>query len=226
MAKSPDHRGSVYSQPANRTKAAIDRDNYSGIHGFLGSEMRLDLVLREASRISVRPEKEGFSGSSCAVIDADTRYGRYAVWIDPEHGYQAAKVTRGAKAPHIEIEDEMPVGDCSTGLVEVTRFEQLDGVWVPMGAIQQTTYTALNRQAYNKVTSRFQRTTLTLNPDHEKLGSFDDPLVHPANDPELRNGARVNISGAIQARGSWQDGKVVNAQGEVLFDGKGRRTGR
>ena len=223
-ANDPKARGSVYSQPAHREKAVISKDPFSGIHGFLGSEERLDAVLRGANRASIRPTPEKVYGSLCQVIDADTKYGQYAVWIDPAHGYQAAKVSRMATGPHWEGEDAMPVKDRSTGRVDITRFEQIRGIWVPVDARQDTYYATANGQHYRKETSRFKRKIITLNPHHESLGSFADPLLHPANDPELRNGARVRFVGPVQMRGTWRNGKVVSVEGEVLFDGGLRNT--
>ena len=58
----------------------------------------------------------------------------------------------------------------------------------------------------------YKRTKFVLNPDHDKLGSFDDPLENPAQDPELKDGSRVRIkSDPIQY--IWQDGRLVDKDG-------------
>jgi len=50
------------------------------------------------------------------------------------------------------------------------------------------------------------------------LGSFDNPLVHPANDPELRNETRVSIllPNSVWVKASWKDGKVIDESGKVI----------
>ena len=109
-------------QPAHRDKAAITLGTYSGIYGFLGSDERLDAVLRGAKQISMRPTTETVSGIACHVIDADTDYGQYTVWLDPAHGYNAVKVTRKATGGHKENHWLMPKGDHARGSVVICQW--------------------------------------------------------------------------------------------------------
>jgi len=212
----PRVKGSAGLQHVYRERAAVTKGPHSGIYGYLGSEERLDAVLRSAREISMRPATETINGIACHVIDAGTQCGRYTVWLDPAHGYHAAKVTRQATGGDKENEWLMARGDQARGSVVITRFEQIGGVWVPMEADQQTAYTsgALFRREHGQ----YKRANIVLNPDHDKLGSFDNPLEHPANDPELKNGTRVHIieAGAIKVKGFWQDGKIVDASGKAV----------
>jgi len=71
----------------------------------------------------------------------------------------------------------------------------------------------------------YKRTQIILNPDHDKLGSFADPILEdPSNDPELVNGTRVAID--IDGRDdraleyTWQDGKLVDDNGVAVDMGK------
>jgi hypothetical protein len=212
----PRVKGTADFQPSHYEKGVMNRGSCSGIHGFLGSEERLDAVLRGAKRVSVRPTTETVRGFACHVIDANTQYGQYTVWLDPAHGYHAAKVTRKAVRGQKEQEDVIPRGDRSTGSVVTTRFEQVGGVWVPVEAEDEIAYTS--GKFFRSQRDHFKRTIITLNPDHDKLGSFDNPLEHPANDPELKNGTRVNIigPGSVKVKGTWQDGKVVDESGKVV----------
>ena len=211
----PRVKGSAYSDPGTREKAVISIGTYSGIFGFLGADERLDAVLRGANRISVRPTTETVNGSACQVIDADTKYGQYTVWLDPAHGYHAAKATRSAVGGQKENQWTMADGDRSTACLDNVHFKQVDGVWVPMEAEQDTAYTS--GESFRKNHSHYKRTRVALNPDHERLGSFDDPLLkNPANDPELKNGTRVTIRAPISIKGSWKDGKVVDGSGKVI----------
>ncbi|MHC4351736.1 MAG: hypothetical protein ACYS0H_03375 [Planctomycetota bacterium] len=212
----PRVKGTAALQPAHQDKAAITIGTYSGIYGFLGSDERLDAVLRGAKRISMRPTTETVSGVACHVIDADTRYGQYTVWLDPVHGYNAAKVTRKATGGHRENQWLMPKGDHARGAVVITRFERVGSMWVPAEADQETVYTS--GELFRRSSNRYKRSNIVLNPDHDKLGSFDNPLEHPANDPELKNGRRVRITtpGSVKVKGSWQDGKVVDESGKIV----------
>ena len=193
----------------------MNKGSCSGIHGFLGSEERLDAVLRGANRVSVRPTTETIRGFACHVINADTKYGQYSVWLDPAHGYNAAKVTRKAAGGQKEQERVMPKGDRSTGSVVITRFEQVGDVWVPVEAEDEIAYTS--GKFFRSQRDHFKRTKITLNPDHDKLGSFDNPLENPTNDPELKSGTRVHITDpGFKVKCSWQDGKIVDESGKVV----------
>ena len=181
------------------------------------STAELDAVLAAAKRISVCPATEKVNEIPCHVIDADTHYGRYAVWLDPTHGYNAAKVTRKATGGHKENEWPMPAGDRASGSVLITRFDQVEGVWVPVEAEHETFYTS--GRLFRRSHSTYKRANIVLNPDHDKLGSFDNPLVNPANDPELRNETRVSIilpNSTSTIKATWQDGKIIDESGKVI----------
>ena len=187
--------------------------------GFLGADERLDAVLHRADRISLRPTMETINGCACYVIDARTEYGEYVVWLDSGHGCQPAKATWEATGGQRYHDKVIPRGDRVTARVDHVRFERIDGVWVPMEADQDSRYIFANREFFSKERSHFKRTKIVLNPDHDKLGSFDDPLTNPAQDPELRSGAKVKVWSSNPrsgpARYFWQDGKVVDESGKV-----------
>ena len=52
----------------------------------------LESLLLGARTVEPRGELEKIGGSPCHVLDADTEYGRYVLWIDPAHGYNIARV--------------------------------------------------------------------------------------------------------------------------------------
>jgi len=60
--------------------------------------------------------------------------------------------------------------------------------------------------SFSRWNRHYKLTEVVLNPDHDALGSFDNPLENPRNDPELKNGASVRKDGS---RYVWQDGKLV-----------------
>jgi len=195
-------------------KAVFIRSANASILGFFGTDERLDSVLRQAHQIAVRPKTETIGGSECYVIDARTKYGKYSIWLDPEHGYHPVKVN--AKAT--EGDEHFGKGVFSKGQVKLeylknVRFEEIDGIWVPMEA-DRGSHNIGDPESFTKDDTHFKRTKIVLNPDHDKLGSFDDPLENPAQDPELVNGTRMDLVPGI--RHTWQDGKVVDAQGREV----------
>jgi len=201
-------------------KVVLSRNGgVSYLVGYIGADERLDAVLRGAIRISVREKTENIGGSDCWVIDAHTKYGRYSLWLDPEHGYHPAKVRQRAKEGEHVHEHLLSKGDVGTAYVDNVRFEKVDGVWVPMEAnVGFERMVGGNLKNFNKEDRHFKRTKIILNPDHDKLGSFADPIFEdPNNDPELVNGTRVRIN-FLHTQYTWQDGKVVDQDGKVIMD--------
>jgi hypothetical protein len=163
-------QGKAIFFPSPDEKAVISREPYSGILGFLGTDERLDAVLRRAQTVSVRRSTETVHGSVCHVIDAQTEYGKYTLWLDPNHGYHAARATREATGGHKDYVSVMPQGARMSSRVEISRFKQVDGSWVAMEGNQDNAYTAEDAEYFNKERVQFKRTKIALNPDHEKIG--------------------------------------------------------
>jgi hypothetical protein len=214
----PQAENSVSRFPMQTDKAVLSRRNYSGLYGYLGAEERLDTVLRQADPISVRPTTETIGGSACYVIEAHTKYGDYTVWLDPEHGCQPAKAIRKATGGQEDNGRVIPGGDSEVVSVDHVRFEQIDGVWVPVEADQNNEYTSGNSQLFSQEKVHTKRTKITLNPDHDKLGSFVDPLENPAQDPELENGTRVFLWPVGTVRYKWLNGRVVPDVDGIVLD--------
>ena len=214
----PRVKGCAYYQPAVRETAVISRQPYSGILGFVGADERLDKVLRRAPRISVRRGTEDVNGFACHVIDANTKYGSYTVWLDSQHGYNAARVTLQTTGGQKVYEDVASRGDRQKISVDVVRFERIDGVWVPLEGWQYREYVLADSQFFNKERAHLTRTRITLNPDHETLGSFADPLENPAQDPEFKDGTPIifGSSGRQPMKGVWQGGRVVDSLGQPI----------
>jgi len=99
-------------------------------------------------------------------------------------------------------------GHIRTAYLDNVRFEKIDGVWVPMKADRGYDKIYGHPGSFSKGVTHFKRTKIVLNPDHDKLGSFDNPLENPDQDPELVNGTKVRIVGD-KARYTWQDGKLI-----------------
>jgi hypothetical protein len=124
-----------------------------------------------------------------------------AVWLD--------RYTQALDSLHSIVLYDRPLrpGEGRIMTFENVRFEQRDGAWI---AVEADVHLQKNFGGANRVTTRYhyRATDVLLGPDHEALGSFDNPLERPGNDPELRNGTWVYQAGE-RDKYLWQDGKLV-----------------
>ena len=192
----------------------------SYLTGYINSDQRLDTVLRKADRIIVRQTTEKVGGSDCFVLEADTKHGQYKLWLDPEHGFHPAKMRQSAKEGNYRHHKKMTEGMTLKAYLDSVRFEKIDGIWVPMEADAGHDIRGIDKDfKLTKFDYHYKRTVFILNPDHDKLGSFADPIFEkPTNDPELTNGTRVRISLSPNSRSqyTWQDGKLIDKNGNKV----------
>ena len=217
-----DHIGSAKRKPKPKdidvTLARLEGSSY--LAGYIGCDERLDKVLRKADRIQVRNKRDKIGEYDCYVIDAFTQYGRYSVWIAPEHGYLPAKVRLFAKENDLHFSRKLLKGASAKTYLSNARFEKYDGVWIPMQA-DAGTYYRYSKGNFSKSNHRYKRTGLILNPDHEKLGSFADPILENAsNDPELKEGDTVRLTRVNDktVKFKWQEGGVIPATDKSTDD--------
>jgi hypothetical protein len=149
------------------------------------------------------------------VLEADTVRGRFKVWFDADHGYHPARIRARVDvgddigepwSPHIITEAEGIIRDFT---VDNIRFEKIDGVWVPMEADRKTRIILGSENGFSDTQLHFKRTKIVLNPDHEALGSFADPMDNPTLDSELRDGTKVELNLGDGIKRTWLDGKAV-----------------
>ena len=65
-----------------------------------------------------------------------------------------------------------------------------------------------SENGFSDIKLHFKRKKIMLNPDHDALGSFADPIKNPGLDPEIRNGTQVNLNLGDGIKRIWLDGKV------------------
>jgi hypothetical protein len=70
-------------------------------------------------------------GAACYVLDAVTDYGRVCLWLDPAHGYQAARETQNIAPGNMNLGGQR-IRHTEQRSFEVTQFEQKGGVRVPV----------------------------------------------------------------------------------------------
>ncbi len=192
----------------------------SYFHGYFDSKARLDSILKnEAKHISLRPKPEIINGSLCFVVEAETKYGDFTVWFDSEHGFHPAKMKikmgigddiGDPGSPHIITKEEGIERDYT---LDNVRFEKIDDFWMPMEADYKRIVILGNENGFSNTQSHFKITKITLNPDHEVLNSFGNPIKNHDLDQELINGTIVFIHGL---KCVWQDGKVVDSIGKEV----------
>ncbi|MHC4757923.1 MAG: hypothetical protein ACYTE8_04635 [Planctomycetota bacterium] len=206
--------------PTERIKAPSGSVGITHLLGYLASDDRVDVILSKARRISLRDKTENVKGSECFVIDAHTRYGQYSVWLDPEHGYHAAKIRRSAKEGEYfnRPDRKVPAGSVYTEYLDVLEFKKVGDKWVPVEANAGYHRTIGSPAYYIAEDKRYKRTHIILDPDHDKLGSFADPIFEdPNNDPELVNGTLFKIRTNSQPiYYTWRDGKIFDDNGKPV----------
>ena len=181
--------------------------------GYVQTKARLDGILKKARRISVRPKPERLRGSVCYVIEADTRYGEFKVWLDSEHGYHPAKME-----VFVGLGDD--IGDPgkpsiitkADGITRQytmsnVRFAKVDGVWVPMEKDSRSHIVLGSENGFSSGRGHFKRLKIVLNPDHDALGSFEDPTKNLQLDPELQDGTVLYTGDST--KGTWNSGKAA-----------------
>ena len=182
------------------------------LFGYLrGEKDRCDVVLKRDPGLRLRERREQINGVACWVLEARRRHGewekRYALWFDPEHGYNLARI-------HTRI-DSIHSGNNAWGdsEIRIVEFSQTNGVWTPAKAEED--YIQCPNPPAPKAAGRvrIRVTAMHVNPDHEALKSFrlDD----------IREGAQVTFvgeDGRATSRGIWRSGRVVDSSGEVLVN--------
>lgn len=165
-------------------------------------EERIDKLIN-ADNSSIDRDMEMIENSACYVITVEPENGvRLKIWIDPQHGYNIAKYEYRAgegyyrsPAPRWKKEDR----ECDSG--KVLRFEKINDLWVPveMEMEDEVTHPSLNQYQHRKI--HYTVTEFMVDPDHDALGSFlpDD----------IRNGAKVMLTGVEGITYAWQDGKLI-----------------
>ncbi len=182
-------------------------DTSSAMGYFPGSFDRIDTVLRDAQSLSLREDREEVNGVHCYVIDAQTRYGDFTVWIDPEHGFsivrRQSEVSKAAG--HLRYGKISGYEACKD-TYEVVRLESLDDLWLPSEAIRRCRYRGGGTDYVENACVRI--TEFVRDPDHEASGSFEED--------DVPNGTLVIIPPVTHIRYVWQDGDLVKHIDENL----------
>ena len=216
-ANDPAKRGIVQIGGLEKDGAPglFTRHSESYILGYHSDE-RVDRVLRGAEGLSVAPRMEKIGDANCYVLKSETDRDAISLWIDPEHGYHTAQAeTRRVTG------DLRRAKTVRTTRLENVRFEEIDGVWVPMEAdiLEECFFDVGGKKGHTRAKHHYRRTQFVLDPDHDRLGSFDKCLE---TNPELLDGTPVCRDDDPQTY-VWRDGKVVPHIGASGSRSKGQR---
>jgi len=165
-----------------------------GLSSITSTGERIDLLLKEMNNTRLLSEMEEINTVKCYAIEAGDANDSYKVWIDPEHGYNIAKV-----ASKIEIRGTRP--ETRVGSIKNIKFTQIGEIWI-VKEVDVYGRSDYPNGDFMEADIHYKRIKVDLNPDHKRLNSF---VVD-----NIRNGARVWYNESmLDAEYTWQDGKII-----------------
>ncbi|MFB3895758.1 MAG: hypothetical protein ACE14V_05590 [bacterium] len=177
------------------------------------NEERVDVTLRKAQSLTLHEKPELINGSLCLVIEGVTSKGKYTLWLDPNHGYNIAKsvIDRGPGNAYRANQSPLRAGYRITTSIHDVRFEQINGIWVPMELTMNYNQTHEVPKGYWKYQIHFKRMTITFNPDFTSAFIPDD-IPNGCTLLVQNNTAHVLMGGNY----TWKNGKPCDKKGNLL----------
>lgn len=177
------------------------------------NDERVDATLRKASSLKLREKSELINGSLCPVIEGITPKGKYTLWLDPEHGYNIAKsfIERGPGDVYRINQSPLRPGYRITSSIHDVRFEQINGIWVPMELTIHYNQTHEVPKGYWEYRLHFKRTAITFNPDFANAFVPDD--IPDGSTLLVQNSTTHVLMGGNY---TWKNGKPCDKKGNPL----------
>ncbi|MHC4648195.1 MAG: hypothetical protein ACYTBJ_22265 [Planctomycetota bacterium] len=124
----------------------------------------------------MRDEPEFVGDSLCYVIEAGTKHGEYAIWIDPDRGHHIVRGQVRKKTGDLLCGRPLE-GDKErfSFVMKNVHFTRIDGLWVPMAADYSCSRTYADGKAWTAQT-RYKRTHIDLSPDFHAPDAFTPDL--------------------------------------------------
>lgn len=186
-------------------------------------------TMREAPSLRLREKMENVDGHATYVLEADTKYGKHILWIDPEYGFNPRRMVIRKKIGDFHQKSKLGVAPpplrpglnamipwCAKVRTELTvesiEIEKVGEVFVPVSA-KITNHVEYENGQFTEVTTTCKRTDIDFNSDFEAMME-----AFLANIP---NGTRVfflDERGISGVRYEWFNGKVRSKVDEVFLD--------
>ncbi|GMV99920.1 MAG: hypothetical protein AMXMBFR84_10590 [Candidatus Hydrogenedentota bacterium] len=167
-------------------RQAPSSGRYYGVWGmYLGGPKAMGFPLQEGRRMDEilsqanesRLYYSTYNGIDYAVVEADTPYGFFVVWFDPEHDYDVGRYTIQRREGHLDRKDRSQIRRraemTQDEVYNVSEFVMVDGQWVVKAFTHQLVMQNLDLNLTSVIDSSFTRTQITLNPDFDALGTFN-----------------------------------------------------
>ena len=180
--------------------------------------------MSEARSLQLRDKMEIVDGHKTYVLEAETKYGKHILWIDPEYGFHARRMAIHKITGDYEFDtnlgdpprlppNQSPVPSCATVKSDLTmdniKIEKIDGHYVPISA-KIRDYEEFENGQFTEVTSIYKRRDVNFNPDFDAMvqnfleGVPDETKVYVRG--EQRQAAVYK----------WHKGEVVDFQGRKV----------
>jgi len=204
-----------YSKYSKRAPESFKGSAIGAVMGYHhGDKVAIGKLLSGSSvKLRLPDKKSKLRGADCYVLQADVpKYGKYTLWIDPVHDYHIARI-QVQRGPGDRMGSDSNLLILEKGRImkysyEVLKFEKKTGAWFPKICKTKKYDTFPGYKSSSEIDITFSE--ITLNPDHDALGSFlpDD----------VENGSTVRILSLpvkmkFLDRFFWQDGKIVDKDG-------------
>lgn len=172
MKKAPDQESRDIARSLLHGGEALD--------GYLAGDLAsLPQVLRAAKSVTVRPEPEMVGNTSCVVVDAASKFGRYTLWVNEGNGstVRKAEVVKNNGDQYNSLRklgtmkiDGTPVAQTRFTMDNVA-VEEVNGKPVPVRATLNTTYVLADGRNYT-VRQEHARAALDLDPTFRDTDAF------------------------------------------------------
>ncbi len=214
--------------------AAILEDGIC-LDGYVGGNKSFLLpdVMRAGSALRVREDMELVDGHETYVLEADTKYGKHIVWLDPEYGFNPRRIVIQKSGDDLFDDKPLstPLPDRRAGEANIAthsvdsprlsvdttldsvKIERIGDVFVLTEARITTVESFPNNTSAKRVCV-FRRSEIDLEPDFDAMGAF---VMDAPNGTPVRFLDRPSPTGGVDVR--WRDGKIdAYVDDEVVRD--------
>lgn len=186
---------------------------------FGGDDKSFVEVMRGASSLQLREEMEVVDGYPTYVLEADTKYGKHILWIDPEYGFNPRRIVihknigdfyhktkLGVPPPPLRPGLNAMIPWCARVRTELTvesiEIEKVGEVFVLVSA-KITDHAEYENGQFTEVTTTCKRTDIDFNSDFEAMME-----AFLSNIPDGTRVSFLDGRGISGVRYEWFNGKV------------------